>query len=52
MLKTSVGREGWQSVLFVAVKNFVGYKSSRSNNNDNDNDNNNDNDNDNDNNFL
>ena len=41
MVKRSVARERWQSVLTVAVKNFVGFKSSRSNNNDNDNDNNN-----------
>ena len=27
MVKKSVGREGWQSVLIVAVVNFVGFKS-------------------------
>ena len=28
--KKSVGREGWQSVLIVAVTNFVGFKTSSS----------------------
>ena len=28
--KKSVGREGWQSVLFVAAGNFVGFKTSSS----------------------
>ena len=28
--KNSVGREGWQSVLIVAVANFVGFKTSSS----------------------
>ena len=30
MVKKSVGWEGWQSVLIVAVTNFAGFKSFRS----------------------
>ena len=30
VVKKSVGREGWQSTLIVAVANFVGFKTSSS----------------------